>query len=298
MKSFLSFANSKLPYTSIAIGKFDGMHKAHLKLLELIQNDGCALSIASIKPPFITPPKQRQLYSKIPFYRLRFESIKKWDSLEFLKLLFYVLPNLNKIVVGYDFCFGRNRMSSVSDIQGLLLKLDKKVTLQILESQKYNETPIHTSIIKELIKYGDMQSANAMLCRFYSIKGRIVHGQGLGSKILYPTINIKNVLYLIPKYGVYATFAKYRDKIYKSISFVGNRLSTDNQFCIETHIIEDFKPCIQKHEMLEVFFVARIRNNQKFDDLAKLKQQICEDITCTHEILTQNSKNFINECMQ
>lgn len=286
MKSFLSFANSKLPYTAIAIGKFDGMHKAHLKLLGLLGNNGCALSIASIKPPFVTPPSQREKYTTMPFYRLRFESIKSWDSLEFLKLLFFIVPHLNKIIVGYDFCFGKNRMNSVSDMQILLESMGKhNVEILELESQKHNGTPIHTSIIKELIKYGDIVSANAMLCRFYSIKGRVINGQGLGRKALYPTINIKNILYLTPKHGVYATFTLYNNHIYKSVSFIGNRLSTDNRFCIETHIIDNFPLQVHKNEMIEIFFVERLRNNQKFTNLALLKQQITQDIVHANAIL-------------
>ncbi len=287
MKSFLSFVNSKLPYESIAIGKFDSMHKAHIKLLRLVDKNGCALSIASVKPPFVTPPKERLQYANIPFYRLRFESIKNWDSIEFLKLLFVVLPNLKKIVVGYDFFFGKNRMNSVVDMKLLLKDIGREyVVIDILESQRHNGTPIHTSIIKELIKYGDMQSVNAMLGRFYSISGLIIKGQGIGKKSIYPTINIKNTLYITPKYGVYATFAVYDNSIYKSVSFVGNRLSTDNKFCIETYIIDmDLK--ITNGNKLKILFVEYLRNNKKFDDISKLKKQIENDILHSKILLSQ-----------
>ncbi|RDU66754.1 bifunctional riboflavin kinase/FAD synthetase [Helicobacter didelphidarum] len=323
MKSFLSFANSKLPYQSIAIGKFDGMHRAHMRLLSLVGKNGCALSITSIKSPFVTPPNERERYSEIPFYRLRFEYVRSWDSMDFLKLLVDVLPNLHTIVVGYDFCFGKDRMSSVSDMKDMLESLGKKnIQVKVLESQKYNETPIHTSIIKELIKYGDMASANAMLCRFYSIKGRIVRGQGLGKKELYPTINIKSSLYLIPKYGVYASFLQHNNRLYKGVSFVGNRMSTDNRFCIETHILEDFIDLSFYQESqtnltynnqqsdrticsatsprrdiyIRIFFVEMIRNNRKFNTLLALKEQIQCDIGKAQKILDNFPENYQEFC--
>lgn len=279
MKSFLYFVNSKLPYDSIAIGKFDAMHDAHIKLLELIGDNGLALSIAQVKPPFITPPQEREKYTNIPCYRLRFDVIKSYSPLEFLKLLLFVLPNLKRIVVGYDFCFGKNRASSASDIKPLLVNMGKsQIEVIILESQKCNNMPIHTSIIKELIKYGDIASANSMLCRFYSIKGLVVTGQGIGAKQLYPTINIATTLYLLPKYGVYAGLCHIHGKTYKSAIFIGNRLSTDKKFCIECHIIEDISIKALKGGQISISLIDRIRNNQKFEKLEDLKVQISKDI--------------------
>lgn len=355
MRSFLFFIDSKLPYERVAIGKFDGMHKAHLKLLEELEvskdskdiyqnksldsknltknknldskdciqnenidskissqnksldskkcnqndnldskvftqndnikssqnknldfkdsknfiesnmrsqakivdfariNKACALSIASVKPPFVTPPNERQKYAKVPFYRLKFELIKGWDSLKFLRLLFEIMPNLQEIIVGYDFCFGANRASNVLDLRDMLDSINRNyVKVKVIESITYNGTPIHTSIIKELLKYGDMDSANAMLGRFYSIKGRVIRGQGIGKKSLYATLNIKNSLNIIPKFGVYASFIKIYDensknanflqnRFYKAVTFIGRRLSTDKLFSIETHIIESIE---------------------------------------------------------
>ncbi|RDU60581.1 bifunctional riboflavin kinase/FAD synthetase [Helicobacter sp. MIT 14-3879] len=287
MKSFLSFANSKLPYDSIAIGKFDAMHKAHLKLLDLVGDNGLALSITQVYPPFITPPKERETYSRVPFYGLRFDVIKSYSSLEFLTLLFTILPHLQKIVVGYDFCFGANRISSTSDIKPLLNVMGKtQVEVVILESQKFNGMPIHTSIIKELIKYGDIVNANIMLHRFYTIKGLVIAGQGIGKKQLYPTINIATTLYLLPQYGVYAGFCYLRTSIYKSVIFVGNRLSTDKQFCIECHIIEESAIEVSRRESIKIGFVERIRNNQKFEKLEDLKAQIAQDIHKAKQLLS------------
>lgn len=290
MKSFLSFVNSKLPYESVAIGKFDGMHKAHQHIFGLLGDNGCALSIATTKPPFITPPQEREHYASVPFFRLRFERIKVWDSEQFLELLCLVLPNLKRIIVGYDFCFGRGRMHTASDLQLLLNRIGKShVHIDIVMPQKYNTMPIHTSIIKELLLYGDIGNANAMLGRFYQIKGRVVRGQGIGTTLLYPTINIQTRLYFIPKYGVYASFVLHGDTCYESVSFIGNRLSTDKQFCIETHILNTSLH-VNHGESIRIFFVQYLRDNRRFPSLDMLKTQIQSDIASAQEILQGHTK--------
>ena len=286
MKSFLFFANIKLPYQSLAIGKFDGMHKAHIKLLDLVGKDGIALSIAQVSASFITPPQERQRYTQVPFYRLRFDSIKTYSPMQFLELLFFIMPNLKRMIVGYDFCFGKDRIGSVSDIKSLLVDMGKsQVEVVILQSQKYNDMPIHTSIIKELMRYGDIKNANAMLGRFYAIRGHIISGQGIGSKQLYPTINIKTSLYTLPKYGVYAGFCSLNNRKYKAVIFIGNRLSTDRHFCIESHILEECEIIAAQGQKAEVYFVERIRDNKKFNNLQDLKAQITQDIYIAKEIL-------------
>ncbi len=267
------------------------MHKAHIKLLSLVGDNGLALSIAQVKPPFITPPQEREKYTQVPCYRLRFDVIKSYSPLQFLELLFHVLPNLQRIIVGYDFCFGENRISSTSDIKPLLTSMGKsQVEVIILESQKCNDMPIHTSIIKELIKYGDITNANTLLCRFYTIKGLVITGQGIGREKLYPTINVATTLYLLPKYGVYAGLCFFNKKTYKTVIFVGNRLSTDKQFCIECHVIENATIQIAKREIIEISFVERIRNNQKFEKLEDLKAQITQDINKA-KLLLQHIKD-------
>ena len=287
MKSFLSFANSKLPHRAAALGKFDGMHMAHLRLLELLGDDGAAISVASVKPPFIMPPQIRQRYSAIEFYRIRLDLVRDLSAKSFLELLFFIMPRLEKIAVGYDFCFGKNRSSSVLDIRGILDSMGRKDTrILILEPQKYNDTPIHTSIIKELIKYGDMAAARGMLGRLYSIRGIVIKGQGIGSKELYPTINVRNSLYVLPKFGVYATFSILRGVMYKSVSFIGHRVSLDSKFAIETHIIDRSDICASPGESIELRFAEMIRNNMKFDSLHDLKDQIQRDIASAKRVLT------------
>ena len=89
-------------------------------------------------------------------------------------------------------------------------------------------------------------------------------------------MNLKVLEYLIPHEGVYATRTRIGQSIYKSVSFVGTRHSTDGEFSVETHIIDEHIAEVQGS--VELFFVEFLRDNQKFNSLADLKQQIEKDI--------------------
>ena len=150
-----------------------------------------------------------------------------------------------------------------------------------------NGVPIHSSHIRKYLLNGDIKLANKLLGRFYCIEGEVIRGQGIGNNLLFPTINIKADEYVLPQDGVYATYTKINDEIFKSISFLGHRFSTDMSFAIETHIID--KNIKNPPNILEIYFVEKIRDNQKFNSFVSLKEQISNDINIARNILeTQN----------
>ena len=99
---------------------------------------------------------------------------------------------------------------------------------------------MHSSRIKELLSRGRCEAAAELLGRDYELCGRIVRGQGRGAREFVATLNLEPGRFFIPKSGVYATVTSMRGARYKSVSFVGERLSTDRAFALETHILGDF----------------------------------------------------------
>lgn len=283
MSKFLSSPRANISQdsvTSLAIGKFDGMHLAHLKLLENLKDRGAILCIQTNEEKALTPADSKEQYTNIPFFYLKLESIKNLSGKEFVEFLCASFPNLRSIVVGYDFRFGKDREFGASDLGFLLPNKEVKIFKEFC----INDMGVHSSLIKEFIALGNMKIANALLGRTYSIFGKSVKGQNLGSKELYATINIDSGQYFLPQNGVYATFSEFEGKRYKSVSFVGNRLSTDRHFSVESHILDsviDFLPTY-----LGVFFVQKIRNNEHFHNLSELKNQISKDIDKAREILS------------
>ena len=121
----------------------------------------------------------------------------------------------------------------------------------------------------------------------FKIVGKIVKGQGLGKKSLYPTINVDVKDFIVPKDGVYASLSEVDGFCEPSVTFIGNRLSTDNRFSIETYIIgKDIKEA--KGEAV-ILFLDRIRDNKKYDSLNELKEQIKKDIDVALNIVKEHT---------
>ncbi len=270
MKKSSSILINKKNITAIAIGGFDGMHFAHQKLFKKLGEQGGILSIESGFAN-ITPKTYRQEYSKYPIYYYILENIKHLSGAKFIKLLKEEFPNLKKIVVGFDFCFGKNREHCTPELKKLF---DGEVI--VIEEIKVNNIAVHSRVIREFIKNGDMEITNKLLGREYKIFGKQIKGQGLGSKSFVPTINLDVKEFILPKEGVYITKTIINEKEYPSISFLGHRVSTDESYAVETHILN--KELKNKFANVQIKFLKKLRDNQKFDSFEKLKNQINIDI--------------------
>ncbi len=272
MKSFLSISKNNT-ITSIAIGKFDGVHLGHQKLLTRLSSNGAVIVIDTKPKEFLTSLQDKEAKLQNP-YCLELESIKNLSGKEFVDFLVDLLPNLDTIIVGYDFRFGLNRAFGAYDMKQFF-----GGEVFVIPQVKYNDVPLHSSVIKDLILHGDMGITNAMLGWHYKIAGEVMAGQGLAKKELFATINIRVEGYIIPCSGVYATLidGKY------AVSFIGNRLSTDKAFAIESHIIDE--NITNPPKMLEITFIKKIRDNRYFAQLDLLKAQIQQDIQEAKKIL-------------
>jgi riboflavin kinase/FMN adenylyltransferase len=142
-----------------------------------------------------------------------------------------------------------------------------------------NGIVISSTEIRSLIENGDLVKANKLLGRSFSVSARVVHGKHLGSRIGFPTINqFIPESFIIPKIGVYATYAEIDGKKYKGVTNVGHRPtvdSTDSAINIETHLLDNNEDYYGKE--IRVFFSERIRDEKKFGSLELLKKQLAHD---------------------
>lgn len=265
--------------TAVAIGHFDGVHRGHRELLNRLGEFGGLVVIDKNKAN-ITPKLKRAEYSRYPCFLYDFNEIKGLSGDEFVELLKRDFKNLKKIVVGFDFRFGRNR---AWDKYGLRRLFDGEV--DIVEEVCFEGMGVHSSAIREFIKQGQIYEANLLLGREYSIEGDVIKGQGIGEKELVPTLNLDVKNYLLPIEGVYATRTRIGYKTYGSVTFIGNRLSTDGKFSVETHVINENIPSASH---VAVCFIKRLRGNMKFRNLSELKEQIRLDI--------KQASQFVGTC--
>jgi riboflavin kinase/FMN adenylyltransferase len=252
---------------SIAIGSFDGIHIAHQTLIDKAD----ALVIIERNGGYLTPGYKRSHFTDKICCFYHFDVIKSLSPEAFVAKLQNDFPSLETIIVGYDFHFGRNKAGNAEMLDALC---DKEVL--IVEEVSFEGIPVHSRTIKSYLREGNIAMANKLLGRTYRIEGEIVQGQGLGKKELVPTINLNVKTYQLPLEGVYATRTCLEGVWLNSVSFLGHRVTTDDSFAVETHILDKTLGEVQGEIALE--FVDFIRANQKFDTLEALKQQIQNDI--------------------
>ncbi len=270
MKKSSSILVNKQTITSIAIGGFDGMHAAHQKLFEKLDKNGAIVSIESGYAN-LTPKRYRQEYSKYPIYYYALDNIKHLEGDEFIRLLKEEFPNLKKIVVGFDFCFGKDRKHDTNSLKELF-----DGTAEVIEEFKIDGIAVHSRFIRYYISEGNIELANTLLGKEYKIYGERVQGQGLGTTNFVPTINLKVNEFLLPKEGVYITKTILNEIEYNSITFLGHRVTTDGSYAVETHIINE--DIIDRDYTTQIKFLKRVRDNQKFNNFEELKKQILKDI--------------------
>lgn len=266
--------------TSITIGGFDGMHRAHQQLFSRLDING-AIAVISTQYANLSPEASRMKYTSFPLFYYELENIKHLSGEEFINLLNEEFPNLQKIVVGYDFHFGHK---AKCDIESLKEMFQGKVI--VVDEYKISDISVHSRVIREYLRDGNIKIANKLLGYNYTLQGHHIVGQGLGSKQFVPTINIDVKDFLIPQEGIYITKTILNNIAYKSVSFVGHRVSTDGSFAVETHILADISS-YDIPKVIEIVFYDKLRDNKKYEVYEELKKQILLDI--------ENTKNWFKK---
>ena len=259
---------------SIAIGSFDGIHLGHQTLIDKVD----ALVIIERNGGYLTPGYKRSLFTPKVCCFYHFDKIKSLTPEAFVHKLEVDFPALEMIVVGYDFHFGKNKAGNAQMLKTLC---DKEIA--IIDQVSLEDIPVHSRTIKAFLREGKIELANKLLGRTYHINGEVIQGQGLGKKELVPTINLKVKEYQLPLEGVYATRTLIDGKWLASVSFLGHRVTTDDTYAVETHILDQDIGEVSGEIALE--FLDFIRINQKFDTLDALKKQIHDDIRMAKKLL-------------
>lgn len=257
----------------IAIGGFDGMHLAHQHLFNALDQKTGAVIAIETGYANLTPHRAREEYTHLPIFYFNLDDIRHLDDEGFMNLLSQTFPNLEKIVVGYDFYFGKDRLHNHQTLKHVF----KNGSVEVIDKISIANDSVHSHKIRKFIEDGEIKKANKYLAHNYTIEGNIIHGQGIGKKELYATINIETFNYILPKEGVYATLTQFDDEehFHKSVSFIGHRKTTDGSFAIETHIIDEE---IEASKKAKISFVSFLRENKKFETLEELRNAIQNDI--------------------
>ncbi|WP_415406402.1 bifunctional riboflavin kinase/FAD synthetase [Sulfurovum sp. CS9] len=259
---------------AIAIGSFDGLHIAHKTLINKVD----AIVIIERNGGYLTPGYKRSFHTDKLCCFYHFDKVKSLSPEAFVNKLKVDFPSLEKIVVGYDFHFGKGKAGNAEMLQALC---DREVI--VVDEVSIEGIPVHSRTIKAYLQEGKIEMANKLLGRRYCIDGEVIAGQGLGKKELVPTLNLHVDHYQLPLEGVYATRTKIGEEWLSSVSFLGHRVTTDGSYAVETHVID--KDIGEVSGTVSIEFVSFIRENQKFYGLDVLKKQIQDDIGIAKKIV-------------
>ena len=278
--------NYKIVQSAVTIGKFDGVHRGHMLLLNRIlelKNEGYTAVVCMInqgKPGVLSfREKAEYLESLGVDYLINFrftDEFAKQTPEQFISSFLMDKLDAAKVVVGNDFHFGYKRSGDTTTLKSFEKKYG--YTCDFYEKLKEGSTVISSTEIRQSLGFGDMASAKVMLGRPYSICGTVVHGKHLGSTIGFPTINIlPEEDKLVPKYGVYTSKVLVGSEEYRGITNIGEKPTVGGfPVSAETYIF-DFDRDIYG-EQVTVIPERFIREERRFASIDELKAQLDRDI--------------------
>ena len=282
--------------TAIAIGKFDGLHRGHKALIELIKAEKknglvpTVFTFARAPQEFIGKEKQKYVLTaaekrmfiekngvEILVEQPLNDSIIGTEPEAFIRDILVEKLAVKKIFCGSDFRFGHKRLGDVA----LLKKLEKKYGYKTvaIDKLKYGERDISSTFIREEIGKGSIELLNKLLGYPYTIIGVVVEGQKLGRTLDFPTVNIiPEDDKMLPPNGVYFTKAIMDGKAYDAVTNIGVRPSVmgDGRVNVETHILDISKDLYGK--TIELQFFEFERREKRFASLDELKHAVHRDI--------------------
>ena len=277
----------------VTIGTFDGMHKGHITLLAemtKIAKDLIPIVISfNRSPKDIINKKDSKMILQITekqkmiedmgiekLISINFDSeIQELNCKDFIKILKDSL-NIKVLTLGEDTLLGKDRKGYKNGLIEILNDFD--ASLIPISNKKDKESKISSSQIKKSILEGDIGKVNSLLGRNFSISGKVVEGEKIGSTIGYPTANIQyNNDLIIPKDGVYKTETYVNGNTYLSATSIGNNPTFNgSKKTIETFIIDFGEDIYNKY--IKVSFLKFIRDQKKFNDVESLKKHMSDDI--------------------
>ncbi len=280
---------------AITIGNFDGYHLGHQKLVQQVLEDSKKLNIKAGLLTFDPHPK-KVLQSQIPFRHIYDLSNKcqilektgldacfiipfttkfaKMDSHRFLEKLFSFV-NLKKIVVGYDFNFGKAREGSAKLMEQEAAK--KGIDFIKMPAVQLDGLTVSSTMIRRLLFEGDFSKVSQFLDRPWAISGVVQEGKKLGHTLGFPTINLEPEVLLPLRRGVYTCKVQYGDRLINGVCNVGiNPTFEGTTLKVETHLF-DFNEKIYGASV-SVIPERFLRDETKFDSIDALKKQINEDV--------------------
>ena len=283
---------------AITIGNFDGVHKGHRQIMQRVRaiarEHGWKSAVLTFDPHpsklvaparaprLLTTPDQRALLMLeqgidevliLPFTA----EIAKLTPEEFVREILADKLNARAVLVGDNFRFGHRAAGDAETMEELGGKYS--FSTEIVGAISWRGRVISSSEIRRRIEAGNVALACRLLGRPYALQGRVVHGEGRGSKETVPTLNLDTQAEVLPKTGVYVTRTRESNgtQNWPSITNIGYRPTFNGHgLSIETYLLSSLEGA--PPEEISVEFLRWVRDERKFENAEALKAQILRDV--------------------
>jgi riboflavin kinase/FMN adenylyltransferase len=284
--------------TLLSVGNFDGVHRAHTRVIheivERARKVGAKSMVVTFEPHplrilrpdanlrLITPTAEKvRLLSQtgldaallLPFTRDLSLMTPRAFAHDILKKGLHAM----EVHEGYNFHFGHQAAGDVET----LVEFGREMGFEVhtYSELRLRGERVSSSHIRKLIAEGKVSRARHLLARPFGILSTAGRGRGYGSRYTVPTINLSRYEELVPEYGVYITRTRVGKDCFDSVTNVGNRPTFGaDSFAIETHLL-DFHPLeITAETEVEIHFLQRLRGEVKFPSVEALREQIGRDV--------------------
>ncbi len=312
-RSLKEAAADSVPAPYVTVGTFDGVHLGHQALLRELKEMARAGRGAAVVVTFGDPPESKEGpegLRRLSYADERLEllaaagadatltlpfddSLRSMAADQFVEEVLVGALHARGVCVGYDHHFGHDGRGDIS----LLSLLGKKHSFETCAAPPFavDGMIVSSTLIRRKLRIGDVAAANKYLGYRYEVRGEVEPGTGVGaSELGYPTANVKLERKMLPERGVYAALGNIMDDEgrvaegpFGAFLNLGHRPTFDGDTSGEPHLevhLFDFARDILGRRV-RVQFVARLRDEQKFEDAAALREQLVEDEKKARRIL-------------
>lgn len=287
---------------AVTIGNFDGVHRGHARIIERLTghakrvggpavvftfdpHPARLLRPAQAPPALVWTERKAQLLQQLGVDAMvaypTDMQLLSLDPLSFFEQIVQQSLNAQALVEGPNFYFGKSR---AGDVHLLKQFCDAHgVALEVVSPLDFEGTTISSSRIRQLLTNGDVQRAADMMTSPYRIRGTVAHGAARGRQLGFPTANLDDVDTLVPALGVYAGWAyPFGQRTPAAVHLGPNPTFAEAQPKFEVHLLE-YEGNLYG-QRLEVDFLARLRDIQKFPDVETLRRQLQHDVQAAREV--------------
>lgn len=281
----------------LTIGNFDGVHLGHQTVLQQLRAKADALGLPACVMLF--EPQPLELFAqdrdsaparlsrlRDKFFALQALNMDRllcvrfrhefasMDPEQFIEDILVRRLGVRYLVIGDDFCFGRDRRGDFA----MLRAAGQRWGFEVVSTQSFcvADQRVSSTRLREALRHGQLHEVQAMLGEPYTVNGRVAHGDKLGRTIGFPTANVHLKRQVVPVSGVYAVEVLFSGHLHYGVANIGNRPTVNGRRVqLEVHIFDFSGDIYGKH--IRVRLCHKLRDEQKFDSFAALQAQIHQD---------------------